>query len=245
MKNYKIVVEYVGKNYSGWQIQDKKNTIEGNLTRAVKEISGEDATVFGSGRTDAGVSAAGQVANFCIEKNFEPQKLVLALNAHLPEDISVKSAEVVDLNFNARFSAKRKTYRYYFYVSPSRSAILDQFALQVKKANIQKMQAACKFLVGTKNFKSFVARNSGKTNFERTIFDAKIVQNGDLYFFEITGSGFLYNMVRIIMGTLIAVGEEKITPQHVETIIEQQDRTKAGKTVPPVGLVLYGVDYNA
>ena len=244
MENYKIIVEYVGKNYSGWQIQDGKETIEGNLLRAIKEISGEETTVYGSGRTDAGVRAAFQVASFCLKKIFGPQKLVLALNAHLPDDISVRSAEIVSDNFNARFSAKKKTYRYYFYISPNRSAIFDQFALQVKRADITKMKDSCKYLVGEKDFQSFVARNSGKTNFVRTIFDAKInhVEN-ELYFFEITGSGFLYNMVRIIMGTLIACGEEKIQPSDVEKIIKAKDRTKAGKTVSPVGLCLANVEY--
>ena len=245
MKNYKIVVEYLGKNYSGWQIQAGKTTIEGELTRAVKEISGEDAAVVGSGRTDAGVRATGQVANFKIEKDFEPAKLVLALNNHLPEDISVKSAEIVSDDFSARFSAKRKTYEYYFYVSPVRSSIFDQFALQVKKADIEKMKEACKHFVGKHDFSSFVARNSGKTNFEREVYSAKIesLENG-LHKFAICGNGFLYNMVRIIMGTIILAGEGKIEPSDVSKIIEAKDRTKAGKTVSPVGLCLASVEYS-
>ena len=245
MSNYKIIVEYTGKNYSGWQIQAGKTTIEGELVRAIVEISGEKVAVVGSGRTDAGVRACGQVANFLLKKSFDPNKLVLALNAHLPNDISIKSAEIVADDFNARFAAKRKTYEYYFYVAASRSSIYDEFALQTKRADITKMQQACKYLVGEHDFSSFVARNSGKTNFVRTIFDAKIEQVGDnLHKFIICGNGFLYNMVRIIMGTLIAVGEGKIAPEDVGKIIDAKDRTKAGKTVSAVGLCLASVEYD-
>lgn len=244
MKNYKIIISYVGKNYSGWQIQDGKDTIEGRLMSAIKAVSGEDVVVYGSGRTDAGVRAIGQVASFCMQKEFEPSKLVLALNNHLPSDISVLNAQVVADDFNARFSAKTKTYEYYFYVSPYRNAIFDQFALQVKRADIQKMQQACKFLIGEQDFKSFVAQNSGKTNFVRTVHSAQIEQiEGDLHKFIICGNGFLYNMVRIIMGTLIAVGEGKFQPNDVKQIIAAKDRTKAGKTVPAIGLCLAKVEY--
>lgn len=245
MNNYKIVVQYDGKNYSGWQKQQNKQTIQSELERAIYEISGENVEVVGSGRTDAGVSAMAQVANFIIEKHFDESKLVLALNAHLPQDISVLSAEQVDENFNARFSAKKKTYNYYFYVSNVRNPILDRFALQVKRADVDKMKDACKYLVGKNDYKSFVARNSGKTNFERTIFDANITNVVDnLYYFSITGDGFLYNMVRIIMGTLILVGENKRKPEEIKSIIDSKDRTKAGKTVSPVGLILTVVNYN-
>ena len=244
MNNYKVTIEYLGKNYSGWQIQEGKTTIEGEITRAVKEISGEEAIIVGSGRTDAGVRAIGQVANFKIEKEFEPTKLIMALNNHLPQDISIKSAELVSDDFNARFSAKRKTYEYYFYVSPVRSSIFDEFALQVKRADTSKMQQACKHFVGEHDFSSFVASNSGKTNFVRTIFDAKIeCVEGNLHKLIICGNGFLYNMVRIIMGTIILAGEGKIEPSDIAKIIEAKDRTKAGKTVSPVGLCLASVEY--
>lgn len=244
MKNYKIIVEYNGKNYSGWQQQENKHTIQGELERAIKEVTGETVQVVGSGRTDAGVSAYRQVANFILSKDFGVSKICLALNAHLPEDISVKEAQEVDLSFSARFSAKKKTYHYYFYLSKTRQPIFDGFALQVKKADIQKMQQACEYLIGEHDYESFVARNSGKTNFIRQIFDAKIENVADnLYRFSITGNGFLYNMVRIIVGTLIMIGEGKKAPEDMKQIIDAKDRTVAGKTVPAVGLVLFDVEY--
>lgn len=244
MKNYKMIVQYNGKNYSGWQIQENKSTIQGCLEHAIFNVTGENVSVVGSGRTDAGVSALGQVANFFIEQEFEPGKLGRAINAHLPQDISVDSVEIVDDKFNSRFCAKTKTYNYYFYVSPTRKPLLDKFALQVKYANISDMQLACEYIVGTHNFKSFVARNSGKTCFERTVNTCTITNIGDcLYKLEISGNGFLYNMVRIIMGTLILIGEGKRKPSAMADIILAQDRTKAGKTVEPVGLVLQKVEY--
>lgn len=244
MANIKIIVQYNGRNYSGWQVQENKATIQGNLQTAIFACTGETVEVIGSGRTDAGVGAFAQVANFVLSQDFEPGKLARAINAHLPADISVLSAEVVDDSFNARFSAKSKTYHYYFYVSRNRKALFDEFALQIKQASVLDMQEACKHIVGTHNFRSFVARNSGKNNFERTVLSAKIVDLGDdLFRLEISGTGFLYNMVRIIMGTLILIGEGKRKPDAMRDIILAQDRTKAGKTVDPIGLKLYRVEY--
>ena len=244
MTNYKIIIEYNGKNYSGWQVQENKQTIQQTLQDAIKNVTGEEVLVVGSGRTDSGVSAVGQVANFCLQKEIEPNKLTKAINAHLPQDIAVQSTQVVDISFNARFNAKSKTYNYYFYVSQNRKPLYDDFALQVKYANIDSMQKACKYLIGTHDFKSFVARNSGKTNFERTIYNAQISNVTDcLYKFSITGSGFLYNMVRIVMGTLIMIGEGKRTSGAMLDIIHAKDRTKAGKTVPAIGLQLFKVEY--
>lgn len=244
MKNYKIIVQYNGANYSGWQVQENKSTIQGCLQQAIFNVTQENVEVVGSGRTDAGVSAIAQTANFFLEQDFEPNKLGRAINAHLPADIAVQSVEIVDNNFNSRFNAKSKTYNYYFYVSGARKPLYDSFALQVKQANIADMQSACAHIIGTKNFKSFVARNSGKTNFERTVFECKIEQVQDcLYRLVICGNGFLYNMVRIIMGTLILIGEGKRKSGAMADIILAQDRTKAGKTVEPVGLVLSSVEY--
>ncbi len=244
MANYKIVVQYNGANYSGWQIQENKSTIQGCLQQAIFNVTGSNVEVIGSGRTDAGVSAVGQVANFVLDVQMEAGKLGRAINAHLPADIAVQSVEIVEDSFNARFSAKNKTYHYYFYVSGSRKPLYDNFALQVKKANVQDMQSACEYIVGTHDFKSFVARNSGKNNFTRTVYSAKIEQVADcLYRLVISGNGFLYNMVRIVMGTLILIGEGKRKPSAMADIILAKDRTKAGKTVEPVGLVLSSVEY--
>ena len=244
MSNYKIIVQYNGANYSGWQVQENKNTIQGCLQQAIYNVTAENTEVNGCGRTDAGVSAMAAVANFFINQEFEPNKLGRAINAHLPADIAVLSCEIVPDAFNARFDAKSKTYHYYFYISGTRNPLLDKFALQVKNANVADMMDACKHLVGTHDFKSFVARNSGKTNFERTIYNAGIEQvNGNLYRFSVCGNGFLYNMVRIIMGTLILIGEGKRKPDAIRDIMLAKDRTKAGKTVDPIGLMIYNVEY--
>jgi tRNA pseudouridine38-40 synthase len=244
MQNYRITIQYVGASYSGWQIQDGKATIQGELERAIAEATGEVAAVVGSGRTDAGVSAIGQVANFFLQKSWQPQKLVYAINAHLPADISVLQAEVVSPDFNARFCAKTKTYEYYFYMSNVRQPLLDRFALKTRLLNILAMQEACKYLVGEHDYTSFVARNSGKNNFVRTIYDAKIVQIKDnLYKFVVCGNGFLYNMVRIIVGTLLEIGENKHSPQHMADVIAAKSRPLAGKTVPSIGLFMKQVDY--
>ena len=244
MYNYKIVVEYDGSNYSGWQKQTGRATIQQALEDAVFSLSGEHAEVVGSGRTDAGVSAVGQVANFKIDKLFSTQKLVYALNSKLPADISVQSAELASEDFSSRFSAKQKTYQYYFYTSLARKPLLDKFALKCKPLNIGAMQEACKYVVGTKDFTSFVAANSGKTDFVRTVLDCNLQQVADCtYRLEITGTGFLYNMVRIIMGTLIMIGEGKRTPEDMAKIIEAKNRQLAGKTVPAKGLVLKQVNY--
>ena len=244
MTNYKMIVQYRGTNYSGWQIQENKLTIEGCLKQAIFNVTGQNVDVIGSGRTDAGVSAVGQVANFVLTEDFEPNKLGRAINAHLPDDIAVQSMEIVADDFNSRFDAKQKTYHYYFYVSGMRKPLYHMFALQLKQADVCSMQEACKYIEGTHDFKSFVARNSGKTNFERTVYECKIEQvEGCLYRLVISGNGFLYNMVRIIMGTLILVGEGKRNPSAMADIILAKDRTKAGKTVEPVGLVLHHVKY--
>lgn len=239
-----IVVQYNGTNYSGWQVQEGKKTIAGCLQDAIKAVTCEDVLVVGSGRTDAGVSAFAQVANFVMEKDIDCSKLISAINAHLPKEIAVLSAEVVSDDFSARFSAKSKTYAYYFYPSVVRKPLYDNFALQTKLLNISDMNEACKYLLGEHDFKSFVARNSGKTNFVRIIYDAKIENVADdLYRLVICGNGFLYNMVRIIMGTLIMIGEGKRNPIQMKEIIDSKDRTKAGKTVAPIGLTMLKVEY--
>lgn len=244
MQNYKIEVSYDGAAFSGWQIQDGKNTIQQNLQAAIEKISGEKVAVVGSGRTDAGVSAVKQVANFFMEKEFECDKLVHAINAHLPTQIAVLSAIKVEDGFNARFSAKKKTYAYYFYTSCVRNPLLDKFALKCKPLDVNLMQQACKLLIGEKNFKSFVAANSGKSNFIRTVYSASICKVFDnVYKFEICGNGFLYNMVRIIMGTLIDIGLGKISLEELENIIKAENRSLAGKTVPAKFLILMNLEY--
>lgn len=245
MERYKLVIQYDGKNFCGFQVQPEKRTIQGEIEKALEFLLKENVKIYASGRTDAEVSALAQVAHFDTEKSVDEKKLEASLNAILPDDIAITKVEKVDESFDARFSVKRKTYQYRFYVSRYELPLLRGRALRINDyADISLMQEACEFLLGEHDFKSFVARKSGKTDFVRTIYDAKIAKLDDgMFAFEITGNGFLYNMVRIIFGTLLQVGYKKLAPSKVKDIIDAKDRTKAGRTVPAFALVLKNVEY--
>ncbi len=243
----KLVIEYDGTNYSGWQTQKGETTIQGELEKVISDVVKVPVVLYASGRTDAGVSARAQVAHFEVDDDFKFDKFGFlgSVNFFLPNDILVKDACVVSDEFDARFTAKKKTYRYYFYISRFERPLYAKYLRVNDNVSVEKMQEACKCLIGTHDFKSFVARKSGKTNFERTIFDAKILDLGDgLFAFEVTGNGFLYNMVRIIMGTLIKIGGKKLEPIDMISIIEGKSRASAGKTVSGIPLVLYSVEYD-
>ncbi len=245
MNKILLEFEYVGTNFAGFQVQPNKRTVQGVMEELLSELLREPVKIYASGRTDAGVHSLGQVAHFETEKNVTCGQLLNNLNKQLPPDISVKRVEFTDPNFDARFSTKVKTYVYKFYLSRYPRAIYNGRALRVNdNVKIEPMQDACKFLVGEHNFESFVARKSGKTNFVRTIYSAEIYrENEDLFCFKISGNGFLYNMVRIIMGTLIEVGAGRKQPEDIKSIIQAQNRALAGKTVTPEGLYMHSVKY--
>lgn len=245
MQRIKIVMEYIGTNFSGFQTQPNKRTVQGEVERVLSAGVGEIVKIYASGRTDAGVHSLGQVAHFDTEKEVDEKFLHHYLNNNLPSDITVSSVQKVGMDFDSRFSVKKKTYVYKFYLSRYERAIYAGRALRVNdNVKIERMQAACEYLLGTHDFTSFVARKSGKTDFVRTIFDAKITeQESGLYEFEITGNGFLYNMVRIIMGTLIEVGSGRREPEDMKKIIEGRERSLAGKTVVAHGLYMKAVEY--
>jgi len=243
----KVIIEYDGTNYSGWQKQDGVKTIEGELEKVFSDVVKAPVVLYASGRTDAGVSARAQVAHFEVSDDFVFDRFSFlgSVNFFLPNDILVKDASIVKNGFDARFTVKKKTYRYYFYVSRFERPLYAKFLRVNDNANLNLMSEACKYLIGEHDFKSFVARKSGKTNFVRTIYDAKIIDFGDdLYALEITGNGFLYNMVRIIMGTLVKIGTKNLKPGTMEDIIQGKSRAIAGKTVSGLPLVLYNVDYD-
>lgn len=246
MNRIKLVIAYNGKNFSGFQIQPGKRTIQEEIEKVIEFLFKEKIRIYASGRTDAGVSALGQVAHFDTESEVDEKKLISSFNALLPSDIQIVELEKVDESFDARFSAKKKTYRYLFYISKFKHPIFDEFATRINDyADVSLMKQACRHLIGTFDFKSFVSKKSGKTDFVRTIFDAKIIEleNG-IFAFEITGNGFLYNMVRIIFGTLVKVSYKKIEPEKIIDIIAVQDRSQAGKTMPAKSLFLKNVEYN-
>lgn len=246
-KRILIKFEYLGTNFCGYQKQPNKRTVQGEIEQALFKILGIKLTIYASGRTDAGVHSRGSFAHFDLDEKYSVDVRFLAhkLNEHLPEDISVHFAKEVPLEFDSRFSVKKKSYSYNFYLSRHERAIYKSRALRVNdNVKIEPMQSACKYLLGTHDFTSFVARKSGKTDFVRTIYSAEIVSLGDnLYSLEISGNGFLYNMVRIIMGTLIDIGCGRKHPEDMKAIIEGKNRALAGKTVTPEGLYMARVEY--
>ena len=245
MRNIKLTIEYDGKDFNGWQKQPDKANIQGSVENAIKQITGEDVELNASGRTDAGVHALGQVANFKTESNLPLEKFPIAINANLKKSIRIINAEEVEENFHSRLSCKRKTYRYVINNLEISSAIYRNLETHIwPKLDIDKMKQAVKYFEGEHDFKAFKASGTSSRSSVRTIYKAEVleVKNGRIYI-EITGSGFLYNMVRIISGTLVEVGLGKIKPEEIPDIILEGKREKAGKTLPPNGLFLVKVEY--
>ena len=244
MRNIKLTIEYDGKEFNGWQKQPNKLNIQGNIERAIETITGEKVDLNASGRTDAGVHAIAQVANFKTNSTLPIEKWPLALNANLKKSIRIKDAKEVDLRFHSRLTCKKKTYRYVINNSKYGTAIYRNLETHIPyKLDVIKMQNAAKYFEGEHDFKAFKASGTSSKSSVRTIYDAKIYQNGDKIYIELTGNGFLYNMVRIIAGTLVEVGLEKIEPEKIEEIIKEGKRENAGKTLPPNGLYLVDVKY--
>lgn len=240
----KIVVSYDGSNYCGWQIQPNAVTIQEVLQNALFEITGEKSKIKGSGRTDAGVHALGQVAHFDTKSTIPAKNFYRAFNVRLPDDIKVLSSEQVDENFNACSSAKKKTYRFKTYVSQTILPLKDRYAVQLKRQpDLEKMKECAKILLGEHDFKCMTASGSGAKTTIRTIYSIEINQNGNEIDFTICGNGFLYNMVRIMVGTLIAVGNGKIQKQDVEQMLLTKKRSLGGKTLVAKGLTLMSVEY--
>lgn len=245
MRNIKLTIEYDGTNYHGWQSQINAVAVQDVIEGALKKLTGEDCSLTGAGRTDVGVHALGQTANFFTGSRIPAERFSYALNSLLPEDIVVKKSEETSEDFHSRYSAKGKKYRYMIYNSGFPSALLRNRAYHVPyKLNFQSMQDATSFFLGTHDFSAFKSTGSSvKTNI-RTITDVSLIRNREIIEFEISGDGFLYNMVRIIAGTLVEVGTGKIPVEAIPGIIEKKDRRGAGKTAPAQGLYLIEVFYN-
>ena len=245
MRNIKLTIEYDGKDFNGWQKQPNKLNIQGSIEAAIKQITGEDVELTASGRTDAGVHAFGQIANFKTESNLPIDKFPIALNSNLKKSIRIILAEEVDERFHSRLSCKKKTYRYVINNLPVASAIYRNQETHIpQKLNIEKMKQAIKYFEGEHDFKAFKASGTSNNNSIRTIYKAEIIENnnGRIYI-ELTGNGFLYNMVRIIAGTIVDVGLGKTEPEKISEIINKGKRELAGKTLPPNGLYLMRVEY--
>lgn len=233
------------KTLIGWQKQPTKLNIQGEIERAIKTVTGEDVDLIGSGRTDAGVSAIAQVANFKTESNILTDKIAYALNSQLKQSIRIKKAEEVDEKFHSRYTCKKKTYRYVINNTEQGTAIYRHIQYHFPiKLDENKMNEAVKYLIGEHDFKSFKASGTSSKSSVRIIYDAKVYREDDLVIVELTGNGFLYNMVRIICGTLIDIGQGKMESFNMKEILEKQDRNFAGKTLPANGLCLVNVDYD-
>ena len=246
MRNIKLTIEYDGKDFNGWQKQPNKLNIQGNIEIAIEQITGEKIELNASGRTDAGVHAIAQVANFKTESNLPIEKIPIAINSKLKKSIRIIKAEEVDERFHSRLSCKRKTYRYIINNSEIGSAIYRNLETHIpQKLNIKKMQEAIKYFEGEHDFKAFKASGTSSKSSIRTIYKAEVIQmpNNRIYI-ELTGNGFLYNMVRIIAGTLVDIGLGKIEPADIANIIKKGKRELAGKTLPPNGLFLVKVEYS-
>ena len=244
-KNFKLIIEYDGSSYHGWQRQKNRKTIQGEIEKAIMTITGKKIALAGSGRTDAGVHAFGQVANFYCDTEISPEVFQRGLNGLMPKDIIIKECNTVDEKFHARYDAKTKTYRYKILNRTIPAAICRQYAWLIKKKlDLDAMQSAILHIIGTNDFKAFEGAGSPRSSTKRRVINAGLQQKEKEYLiFEIEADGFLRFMVRNIVGTLLDVGLCKITPDDFKKILLSKDRNLAGATAPPHGLFLMNVKY--
>jgi len=246
MPRIKLTLEYEGTNYAGWQRQENALTVQQVVEEALFAVTGEHTVVYASGRTDSAVHALGQVAHFDTAARMAPEKFAFALNACLPGDVRVRDSRRVPDGFHARYDARGKLYRYDMHNAPHASAIHRRTRLHVSRPlDVAAMNEAARRVTGTHDFAAFKASGSASGSTVRTVTRSEVLQKGALVSYEIAGSGFLYNMVRIIAGTLIEVGLGRRSPDTVSEAIEGRERTLAGPTAPPHGLALVSVFYGA
>lgn len=245
MTNYKIIIQYDGTRYRGWQaLGSTELTIQGKIQAVISELAESPVEITGSGRTDAGVHAKGQVANFHMKGGFTEQEILHYLNRYLPEDIAVLSVEQADERFHSRYQAKEKTYLYRIHTGEIPNVFERKYMYCYDKTlPAGRMREAAKYLTGTHDFKAFCGNRKMKKSSVRTIYKIRIAETEDEIQIFYTGNGFLQNMVRIITGTLIEVGDGRRRPQEMKEILESGRREEAGYTVPACGLTLLGVKY--
>lgn len=245
MKNYKILIQYDGTRYKGWQSQKSTDaTIQGKIQAVLSKMAGTEVELNGSGRTDAGVHAREQVANFHLAGDWEKKEILEYLNRYLPEDIAILKIEEVDERFHSRFHAVEKTYVYRIHNSTIPNVFERKYVYEyTEPLNVARMQKAALYLTGTHDFTSFCGNKKMKKSAVRTIYDIRIEKIGDEIRLSYCGNGFLQNMVRILTGTLIEVGSGRLEPADVKEILEAKDREQAGYTAPACGLILWKVQY--
>lgn len=239
MRRIMITAAYDGTNYHGWQMQPAVSTIEGVLNEKLSFLLREDIIVIGASRTDAGVHAFGNAAVFDTNTRIPAEKIPYALNQHLPEDIKIQDAREVALDFHPRHCGCRKTYEYRIYNAKFQNPIYTRYShFEYRHLDIDAMRRAAEYLIGRHDFKSFCSAGSQAEDTNRVIYKVEIIEEGCLLRILITGNGFLYNMVRIIAGTLIRAGTYGMLPEEMREIILSCDRSCAGPTAPARGLIL-------
>lgn len=243
--NYKLTIQYVGTRYDGWQRQgNTDNTIQGKLEAVLSRLFGIPIEIIGSGRTDAGAHAFGQVANFHVPVDMPEQEILEYMNLYLPKDIAVIRVEKVADRFHSRFNVKCKTYQYRIWNSCISNVFEKGFLYEVTDTlNIDRMKEAALYLIGEHDFRAFCSNKRMKKSTVRTIYEINIEELEPEIRITITGDGFLYNMVRIIVGTLIEIGMGEKNPSDVPAMLAGKDRRNAGFTAPPGGLMLMEVEY--
>jgi tRNA pseudouridine38-40 synthase len=243
-RTIKLTIAYDGTDYSGWQIQPGQRTIQGQLTEAISNLVGAEVYVSGASRTDAGVSALGQVALVQIDSPIPTENLTQAITHKLPADIAVIEAEEILDGFDVIGDVKSKLYQYLIYTGKHRPVLDIRHCWHLPaKLDVGAMLEAASKLIGKKDFKSFAAAADKRESSVRTIFRCDVIEEGQWLYFEVEGDSFLYNMVRNIVGTLVDVGCGRIAPEQTEAIIEAKDRRAAGGIAPPQGLCLMWIKY--
>lgn len=244
MRNIKLIIEFDGSNFLGWQRQPKGRTVQKEIEIAIFKATGEEIMINGSSRTDAGVHAREMVANFFTDSTIPGDKFREAINTRLPHDVSIVKSEEVPEEFHARYSSKGKTYSYTIINRYERLSLGHQYLYHCKyNLNVDEMRNACKYFIGTHDFRAFMSPGSSIKTTTRTIQELYIEQKENEIKIFITADGFLYNMVRIIVGTLIKIGNGRLPAEEVKSIIEEGNRKRAGMCVPPNGLILEKVFY--
>lgn len=244
MFNYRMTIQYNGANYAGWQKQNNAPTVQGELENALKVCLREPVSIIGSGRTDTGVHALGQVANFRIERELDLFRIKHSVNALVPDDIAVVSTEQVEYDFHSRFDAKDRAYLYFF--SMDKSPFYKDFSWrnsEIFECDLARLNAISKGLCGEHDFTSLSRKNEEQENKLCTVEDIRWRKSGDKIIFYIRGNRFLHGMVRAVIGTLLKVYNEKNPVEMLEEILKKQDRAAAAQSVPAHGLFLYKVRY--
>ncbi len=245
MKNYKLIIAYDGTRYYGWQRQPDQNTIQGKLESVLSVMTGRELEVIGAGRTDGGVHAKGMVANVNLETELSCEEIRDYLNRYLPDDIAVLEVREASPRFHARYNAIGKTYQYTCYDGAVKSVFDRKYVTRLDECpDVELMREAAKVIIGEHDFRNFCVNPRMKKSTVRKVDRLDIERDGGYIRFTVHGTGFLQNMVRIIVGTLIEVGCGRMTTAEVKAVLENPDRQKAGPTAPAQGLCMMSVDYD-